>query len=54
MSVFCKGCKKNKDNEDFGIKNNGTQYNTCVKCRERYHKKPEYKKKKLHVVVRKT
>ena len=41
MSVFCKGCKKNKDNEDFGTKNNGTQYKTCVKCRERKHKKPE-------------
>ena len=45
MSVFCKGCKTNKDNEDVGMKNNGTQHKTCVKCRERYHKKPENKKR---------
>ena len=43
MSVFCKGCKKIKDNEDFGIKNNGSQYKTCMKCRERKHKKTEEK-----------
>ena len=41
MSVFCKGCKKTKNNEDFGMKNNGSQYKTCVKCRERKQKKPE-------------
>ena len=44
MSVFCKGCKKTKDNEYFGMKNNGTQYKTCVNCRERKQNKPEYKK----------
>ena len=38
MSVYCKGCKKTEDNEDFGIKNNGTQYKTCVRCRD-YDKK---------------
>ena len=32
MSIYCKGCKKTKDNEDFGIKNNGTQYKTCDTC----------------------
>ena len=41
MSVFCKGCKKTKDNEDFGMKNYGYQYKTCVTCRERKQKKPE-------------
>ena len=41
MSVFCKGCKKTKNNEDFGMNNNGSQYKTCVKCRERKQKKPE-------------
>ena len=35
MSVYCKGCKGTKDNEDFGIKNNGTQYETCVRCRNK-------------------
>ena len=35
MSVFCKGCKKTKDNEDFGINKNGSQYKTCVMCRAR-------------------
>ena len=43
MSVFCKGCKKVKDNEDFGITNNGSQYKTCMKCRERKHKNTEDK-----------
>ena len=38
MSVFCKGCKKTKDNEDFGMKSNCSQYKTCVKCREREQK----------------
>ena len=47
MSVFCKGCKKTKNNEDFGMKNNGSQYKTCVKCRERKQKQPEYKKEEI-------
>ena len=47
MSVFCKGCKKTKDNEYFGMKNNGTQYKTCVNCRERKQKKPEDKKEEI-------
>ena len=47
MSVFCKGCKKTKDNEYFGMKNNGTQYKTCVNCRERNQKKPEDKKEEI-------
>ena len=38
MSVFCKDCKKTKDNEDFGINYNGSQYKTCVMCRD-YDKK---------------
>jgi len=41
MSVFCKGCRKTKVNEDFGLKDNGTQYKTCVKCRSRKIKKIE-------------
>ena len=32
ISVFCKGCRKTKDNEEFGLKA-GTQYKTCMKCR---------------------
>ena len=40
MSVFCKGCKKTKDNEYVGMKNNGIQYKTCVNWRERKQKKP--------------
>ena len=35
MSVFCKSCNKTKDSEDFGIKNDETQYKTCVRCRAR-------------------
>ena len=35
MSIYCKGCKTTKDNEYFGIKNNGTQYKTCVRCRDK-------------------
>ena len=33
MSVCCKGCRKTKDNEEFGLKANRTQYKTCMKCR---------------------
>ena len=35
MSVFCKGCRKTKDNEKFGLKANGTQYKTYMKCRNK-------------------
>ena len=35
MSIYCKGCKETKDNKDFGNKNNGTQYKTCVRCRNK-------------------
>lgn len=35
MSVFCKGCRKTKVNEDFGDKDNGEQYKTCKKCRSK-------------------
>ena len=41
MSVFCKGCRKTKDNEEFGLKDNGNQYKTCMKCRNKKHKEPE-------------
>ena len=46
MSAFCKGCKKTKDNEDSGINNNGSQYNTCVKCRDYDRKRVEKEKNK--------
>ena len=35
MSVFCKGCRKTKVNEDFGLKTDGNQYKTCIKCRNK-------------------
>ena len=38
MSPLCKGCRKTKDNEDFGIKKDGSQYKTCTKCRNRKNK----------------
>ena len=41
MSVFCKGCRKTKDNEEFGLEADGNQYKTCMKCRERKQKKSE-------------
>ena len=41
MSVFCKGCRKTKDDEEFGLKANGTQYKTCIKCRNKKNEKPE-------------
>ena len=41
MSVFCKVCRKTKVNEDFGLKGNGTQYKTCIKCRSKEIKKIE-------------
>ena len=39
MSVLCKGCRKTKVNEDFGLKDNGTQYKTCIQCRNKKIKK---------------
>ena len=33
MSVCCKGCRKTTDNEEFVLKDNGTQYKTSMKCR---------------------
>ena len=33
MSSFCKGCRKTKDNEGFGMKKDGSQYKTCETCR---------------------
>ena len=33
MSVFCKGCRKTKDNEEFGLKADGNQYKTYMKCK---------------------
>ena len=41
MSVFCKGCRKTKVNEDFGLKDNGAQYKTYGKCRNKKVKKIE-------------
>ena len=40
MSVFCKGCRKTKDNEEFGLKTDGNHYKTCMKCRNKKIKKP--------------
>ena len=41
MYVFCKGCRKTKYNEEFGLKADGTQYETCVKYRNKKNKKSE-------------
>ena len=41
MSVFCKCCRKTKDNEEFGLKTDGNQYKTCMKCRNKKIKKPD-------------
>ena len=41
MSVFCKGCRKTKVNEDFGLKTDGNQYKTCITCRSKKIKKIE-------------
>jgi len=48
MSAFCKGCKKTKNNEDFGMKNDGSQYKTCVTCRDYDKKRVEQEKNKAH------
>ena len=47
MSVLCKGCRKTKVNEDFGIKDNGTQYKTCITCRNKKIKKIELKEEEI-------
>ena len=47
MSVFCKGCRKTKVNDDFGFKYNGTQYKTCIKCRSKKIKKIEEKEEEI-------
>ena len=52
MSVFCKGCKKTKDNEDFGIKENGAQYKTCVVCRDDDRKRNKLATKKAEAALR--
>ena len=41
MSVFCKGYRKTRINEDFGLKDNRTQYKTCIHCRSKKIKKIE-------------
>ena len=52
MSVFCKGCKKTKDSEDFGIKNDETQYKTCVRCRDKDKKQYKLATKKANAARR--
>ena len=44
MSAFCKGCRKTKDNDEFGLKYDESQYKTCMKCR--------YKKKGVNVTFK--
>ena len=51
MYVCCKGCKKTKDNEDVGIKNNGTQYKTCVNCRDKNKKDNDNKQQSIDTNV---
>ena len=41
MSVFCKGCRETKDNEEFGLKTDGNHYKTCTKYRNQKIKKIE-------------
>ena len=38
MSVFCNGCRQTADTDEFGVNNNGSQYKTCMKCRNKTHK----------------
>ena len=35
MSVLCKCCKKTTYNNAFGLKTNGSQYETRMKCRDK-------------------
>ena len=52
MSVFCKSCNKTKDSEDFGIKNDETQYKTCVRCRDKDKKQYKLATKKANAARR--
>ena len=47
MSVFCKGCRKTKDNEEFGLKTDGNQYKTHIKCRNKKIKKIEEEEEEI-------
>jgi len=47
MSVLCKGCRKTKVNEDFGLKTDGNQYKTCITCRSKKIKKIEETKEEI-------
>jgi len=47
MSVLCKGCRKTKVNEDFGLKTDGNQYKTCIKCRNKKIKNIEKEEEEL-------
>jgi len=47
MSVLCKGCRKTKVNEDFGLKTDGNQYKTCIKCRNNKIKNIEKEEEEL-------
>ena len=42
---FVKVVEKTKVNEDFGLKDNGTQYKPCIKCRSKKIKKIEGEEK---------
>ena len=51
MFVFCKGCRQTKDNEGFGLKANGTQCKTCVKCRyKKLGVKVSFKKPEAEII----
>ena len=52
MSAFCKSCKKTKDNDDFGITKNGSQYNTCVSCRDYDKTRNKLETKKAKAALR--
>ena len=47
MSVLCKGCRKTKVNEDFGLKTDGNQYKTCITYRNKKIKKLEEKEEEI-------
>lgn len=34
----CSGCKRIRPMKDYGLKNNGERYKTCVRCRDRNSK----------------
>ena len=52
MSVFCKSCNKTKDSEDLGIKEDETQYKTCVRCRDKDKKQYKLATKKANAARR--